>query len=447
MLNPGLAYKTIMACLIVGYYSFNVYGQNIHVADSLIHILQNETIEDDSLLYDIYGDIAHNHPHSDTSLAYAKKALKIATKMGNFMWMGASHTYIGYSHKSKGNLYQALDSFLKGKRFYEKANNLVGVATLLSAIASIYKVHKDFKKALSCFNQSIKIFRLHNDSLRLSSVLLNKGDLLFVMKRYDSALFYFKSSLQIQNKLNYKLGMAYNYGNIGLVYAGQDKNDSAEFFISKATAMLKVFGDGYPIAVYQTYMADIYKDKGDATRALKYARNSLKIAEQGGLKEQISDASLKLSELYHDSGNFEMAYHYLCRSIAYRDSINNEDVIRKMADLRTEYEVSKKQLEVDLLQQRNKTQAIINYILISVLLLVLALAFTTYKNGQKRKQINRILSKQKEEIVAQRNQLEELLNMKDRFFGIISHDLRSPVNSLQGITRLLSHYVEKKHRA
>jgi signal transduction histidine kinase len=241
------------------------------------------------------------------------------------------------------------------------------------------------------------------------------------------------------------LGIAYTFGNIGLVHAELAQNDSAEFYIHKATEILEALGDRYPIAVYQTYMADIYRDKQEWERAFEYAHNSLKISEEDGLKEQIRDASLKLSELYHDIGEFEKAYDYQSQYIAFRDSINNEDVIRKMADLRTEYEVSKKQTEVDLLEQRRENERWVMFSLASVLGFISVVAFFTFRNNLARKKTNVLLSAQKNKIEIQNDKLEGLVKMKDKFFGIISHDLRSPVNSLNGIAQLLKHYVKTKN--
>ncbi len=49
-------------------------------------------------------------------------------------------------------------------------------------------------------------------------------------------------------------------------------------------------------------MADIYADMGDWDAAFTYALRSLKLARQYGLKEQISNAYLKLSQLYEKTG-------------------------------------------------------------------------------------------------------------------------------------------------
>lgn len=57
---------------------------------------------------------------------------------------------------------------------------------------------------------------------------------------------------------------------------------------------------------------------------------------------------------------------------------------------------------------------------------------------QKNKEISEALG----QIQKQKEQLEELNFTKDKFFSIIAHDLRSPINSLLGFTNLLSNYAD-----
>jgi signal transduction histidine kinase len=47
-----------------------------------------------------------------------------------------------------------------------------------------------------------------------------------------------------------------------------------------------------------------------------------------------------------------------------------------------------------------------------------------------------------EEIHIQKSQLEEMNTTKDKFFSIVAHDLRSPINSLSGFTSLLANYAD-----
>ena len=84
--------------------------------------------------------------------------------------------------------------------------------------------------------------------------------------------------------------------------------------------------------------------------ALKFAHESLKLAQEKNLKQQISDANLKLAELYELQGNTRRTLNYYKDHISYRDSIHNLENVQQMANMRTDFEVSQKQTEIDLKQ-------------------------------------------------------------------------------------------------
>lgn len=111
---------------------------------------------------------------------------------------------------------------------------------------------------------------------------------------------------------------------------------------------------------------------------MDYALRSLQLAEQYRLKDQISNANLKLSELYERAGDHEISLTFYKNHIAYRDSVNNIKSVQTMADLRTDYEVSKKQTEVDLLNEQRRNQKNIMLSLIIILSLTFILSGTLY---------------------------------------------------------------------
>ena len=103
-----------------------------------------------------------------------------------------------------------------------------------------------------------------------------------------------------------------------------------------------------------------------------------RLRSNNGLKEQISDANLKLSQLYERAGKAGESFKYFKGHIAYRDSLNNIKSVQKMADLRTDYEVSQKQVEVDLLNQAKRNQQIIVLSLVIILALGAVLLGTLF---------------------------------------------------------------------
>jgi len=155
-------------------------------------------------------------------------------------------------------------------------------------------------------------------------------------------------------------------------------HDLAEKNINEAIRILEKAEDYYPICVYLISMCDIYLLKEEQQTALNYANRSLQLALRYGLKEQISNASLKLSTLYEKAGLTDESFKYYKDYVLYRDSVNDIKSVQTMADLRTDYEVSQKQIEVDLLNQQRKNQRIILISLFIILFLSFILLGTLY---------------------------------------------------------------------
>jgi signal transduction histidine kinase len=93
--------------------------------------------------------------------------------------------------------------------------------------------------------------------------------------------------------------------------------------------------------------------------------------------------------------------------------------------------------EKDKNKDQLKRQEFISNILVVVMALSVILLATVYRSGQRRRQINALLLRHQEEMEKRSEELERLNQVKDKFFSIISHDLRSPINALSGLLDLL----------
>lgn len=366
---------------LMGFFYFitiAVSGQDQKIADSLVKIYQIDTLKGEAKL-ELLRHLSFNEINNyKLALQYAEELITLSQQNNNTTYLFHGYFQKGNAKRLLGDLEDAVDAFFKSAEVAAKDNINSRQGSAYSTIADIYAVSNNHENAMLYYHKAITVLRNSDDTIALASCLSNAGDALLNNKIYDSALLYFRESEKIFEKVNYSIGKAYCLGNIGMVYANTGENNLAEKNINEAIRILEEAEDYYPICVYLISMCDIYLEKGDKKTAMNYALRSLKLAEQYGLKDQISDASLKLSELYDKAGNTAESFKHYKNYIIYRDSVNDIKSVQKMADLRTDYEVSQKQVEVDLLNQKRRNQRNLLISLVSILGLITLLLGTLY---------------------------------------------------------------------
>lgn len=441
--------------LVVGLFfvaNLSAFCQNQQLADSLAAIYQKNTLEGTARL-DLLRKLAFNEVKDlARALRYAEELIRLARQAGNYPSLHSGYLQKGNKKRLLGNLDEALEAYIKSAEAAKKTAYSLGEGTAYMAIADLYSISGNHANAMTYYDKAIAILKNADNSVLLGSAFLNAGDEYLSHKNYKSALLYFSESGKIFDKANYKIGKAYNLGNIGMVYANTGKNELAEKNINEAIQLLEELKDVYPISVYLLSMADIYLDKGHQSVALTYAQRSLTLAQRYGLKQQISDANLKLSKIYETAGDSGRSLAYYKRHIVYRDSVNNVKSIQKMADLRTDYEIAQKQVEVDLLNQEKKNQRIILISLFIILGLGAIILVTLYR-------YNNALKQQKAEIDRKSSQLETSLTdlrttqtqlvQREKMASLgeltagIAHEIQNPLNFVTNFSDLSTDLLDE----
>ncbi len=400
--------------------------------------MENQELTD-SLKCIVLSRLAYFESDPSKSIQYASDLLDFAERNNQTQFYYNAHYYLASGEKKLGNLSAALSSFFDAIEF---AKSIRDRSEVYTAIADVYAQNGDFDNSFRYYNDAInQLISLEEitikDSTTLAIAFLNAGDGYLEVKRLDSAMLYFANARAIFDAINHEIGKAYSIGNTGLVYAEKGDHAIAEKAIKESVEILSRYQDYYSISIFYTYMADIYVAKKDFKRALSYAEESLEMAKEHRLKEQIRDSNYKLYELYKMIGNSAMALDFHENFLVYKDSLTDIETVQQMADLRTEFEVGQKQTEVDLLTAEHRTQRIITIAVGAFAFILIVLAAIIYKYYRSKAKINRILGEQKAE-------LERLNSTKDKFFSIISHDLRSPVAGFNGISQMIKMMVQTK---
>lgn len=425
---------TLVSLFLFGYHIG--VSQDQRIADSLIQVLKDVAYHDSSRI-DILFQISFNHNEPDKALEYARKLEEIGLSTDNKPALYRAHYQKGEAYILIGDLDNAIESYFEAIEVARSYDNINGIGQVYSNLADVYSENGNNKNAISYYKKALEILRTTNDPIHIAATLANLGYELYRVENLDSSIYYHLQAAKIFDSLSYETGTLYCLGNIGLVYAKMGDHAQAEENMQFAISGLRKYEDYYAISDFEKEIADIYRQRKDYKNALQYAKGSLEVSEEKGLKVQARDASYKLYEIYMDTENYGLAIQNLNKYYAFRDSITNAENIQRIADLRTEFEVGQKQAEVDLLTAEQATQRVVRISLIIGLGFVIIFASIQYRNNLQKKKTNRILRDQK-------TKLEELNQTKDRFFSIISHDLRGPVNAFHGISRMIKFFVQQK---
>jgi len=171
---------------------------------------------------------------------------------------------------------------------------------------------------------------------------------------------------------------------------------------------------------------------------------TLSAAKELTARKMESECFNQLSVLEEKKGNYKGPWNIIRIFKILSDSLFGQEMIEKLFQNQLRFETETKDFEIASLSQAKskrdseiKKQEFIRNILVVVLALTAILLFTIYRSGQRRIEINKLLMTHQEEIKRRSAELEQLNEVKDKFFSIISHDLRSPMNALAGILNLL----------
>jgi class 3 adenylate cyclase len=341
-------------------------------------------------------------PNPDTISKYAKIFQKLALAVNDEEKLFSAHLYLGNAKILKGELSEGLEQYFISMEYANKIDYEDGRGKLYVAIANAYSAGDNSQNAVTYYKKSIEILRKGNDLIGLASAIFNAGDEYFNMGKLDSAFLFTKEAQSIFENVNYPVGDAYCFGNLGMIAAERGDKKTAEENINQAIKILEEFKEYSPISVYLEFMSAIFLENGDSQTALEYAERSLNLATQYSLKDEISQANLILSKIHEQLGNTQIAFDYYKNHVLYRDSVNNIGAVQQMANLRTDYEVSQKQVEVDLLEKeatiislQTKRQQILLYGILALLVLVGVIAFVTFKRYRFERETKLIIEEEK----------------------------------------------------
>jgi len=473
-------------------------GQTKRSKEELLKALDDARNDNELLDVKIELAMAYFEVDNKFSLQNAEEAFDLATAIGDT-------SKIVRAGRLKGQLLRRVDRLQESIKIL---NTMAPIARrnrlhedykkILNALAVAYTFKADYDNALDFHFKSLVINEAEHDRVQTSVTLNNIGLVYFKLKNYEQAIRYYTRSLDLKQNdvaavdldmLLINLGLCYNQ--IGNFVKAQEfirqgfatckdgcRSDilvqgkfglGVSFFMQKDYDQAeRNFQESYKLATstnYQrfqienlVYLGEVFSARKEYEEAKNYFLKAEKMAGPLGYSQLLIDTYLHFSKLLNQVKDYEGAAAYQKKYIGLKDSLFNEELVKNIAKVQTNYEERENRAtiasnEIVIKQSRDLNIAGAVIVLLAGLL-VLVLQF----GNRNIKRVNAKLSEAKE-VIQEKNQelanknkdldfqvekktadlaranssLKQVNDELDNFIYKTSHDIRGPLASLKGM--------------
>lgn len=276
--------------------------------------------------------------------------------------------------------------------------------------AQIFMKDGDYTQATNSLDKAFAIYESREDESSMARIQLNKGLLALERKNPTSAVNYLEASLTTFQELN--LGY----------YTAQAQ-------LNKAKALLELSDSPNSTSAAQAEVA---------------LQAAVAISRENNYAQILTDSYLVSSQMQVEKGNFEAAYGLLQTYHERRDT--QSDISSELLATDNQYRLDKgeydeiiAELEANL-ERKDSSIKMNNFtstLSIALITILSLLTLSLYKNNNLRAKANDLLQEKNSELQLAKERAEKASLAKAQFLSTITHELRTPLYAVTGLTHLL----------
>lgn len=256
---------------------FNVEKNLLEISNELNTLNQNDTEYFKIKMEITYlsGRYYITKGEYEKGLKNIDSSMRIAEKLDNNIYLLSNYKQMIFYSIQINNIPVMFKYINKSLNLLEKNDNIEERGIILRLKGLYYIKIKKYDEATNLLHESINIFSSLNNinnkyNLSISACYNYLGQMNKDLKRYDSALDYFKKSIDLCTENGILKGMEIFYSNAGQILYEKGKYDEAEIYINKSIELFNKFGAIWGRDMAECYSALINIKKNNLIEAKKH---------------------------------------------------------------------------------------------------------------------------------------------------------------------------------
>lgn len=344
----------------------------------------------------------------------------------------------------RGDYYNAKENLKKALEIASKLDDKISQGVINTKIGKLQFLVNEPKKALSSLTKAISIQREIDDKVNLGLTYNIRGVIHSNLEQYTAALEYFKNAEFSFDKQNSEKYLADVYLNQAQVYLKLNQIDKAQSKLENSIVKAKKYQQNRVLSTSYIKNAQVYFAKTEYNLALDQAKTGLDIALENKNTSNINDAYLTLSKIFQSKEQYKSDHLYLNKHLNLTDSLktvskaalsskSNPSQIRYVESPENEQLINQPTEE----EAEGNLARITTILSISLITILSLLTLSLYKNNNIRLRTNNMLQIKNDELIVAKEKAELASKTKANFLSTVTHELRTPLYAVTGLTNLL----------
>lgn len=362
---------------------------------------------------DFVGSIAY----ADTAVTLAKKHKKDKQLAEAVIVLGNDYWYLGDTDKS-------MKLYLQSLKIREKIKDVRGIGISKYNISLLFNALGNNEESIRYGKESIEQFQSPDlvDDLCIGYIHLT--NLYNEMDSTEKAKLYFKKAELLLPKLKDNGVIASFYLQKGAYFKNDENLDSALINYKTSLQYDSLANNTYGMTAVLNNIGLLYAQMDQMQKAIYYTEKSAELSILHNIKLSLKYSYGNLADYHAEIGEFEKSCSYMRKYDELNRQLYSEDNQRIGNEMEAKFQDEKKMLIIEKQQKegeakdakiaqqdeetKRKNQQLI---FIGVgLVLMLFITINIFRNLQRKKRDNALITAQKEEIIHQKEELQEKHN-------------------------------------